>query len=205
MGKANKTRKFAKVKRMMNPKDQRALPDSKDIKKKKKEEEKKETKLSKLTKMEVKKIEKERVAMFFSHNKELGPPYQIIMDTNFINFSIQYKLDILQQMMDALLAKCVPVLTDWVVAEIEKMGHRYRMALKLTKDPRFTRLTCTHKGTYADDCIVDRVKQHRCYIVATMDRDLRRRIRKIPGVPLMYISGHKYQIERIAQDFGNMY
>jgi U3 small nucleolar RNA-associated protein 24 len=29
------------------------------------------------------------------------------------------------------------------------------------------------------------------------DRDLRRRIRKVPGVPLMYVVKHKYQIERL--------
>jgi hypothetical protein len=55
------------------------------------------------------------------------------------------------------------------------------------------RLPCTHKGTYADDCICERVKQHRCYIVATCDRDLRRRIRKIPGVPIMYIQSHRWE------------
>ncbi|KAL2456903.1 Uncharacterized protein Fot_56613 [Forsythia ovata] len=27
------------------------------------------------------------------------------------------------------------------------------------KDPRFERLPCTHKGTYADDCLVERVTQ----------------------------------------------
>ena len=47
------------------------------------------------------------------------------------------------------------------------------------QDPRITRLPCSHKGTYADDCICERVKQHRCYIVATCDRDLKRRIRKV--------------------------
>lgn len=117
------------------------------------------------------------------------------------------------------------------------------------------RLPCTHKGTYADDCLCERVKQvggtrwlagraeqqgaagpaaaaplvnlplpspllrsrafsaaghnplprtnhrpqHRCYIVATCDRDLRRRIRKIPGVPIMYIQSHKYSIERLPE------
>ena len=35
-----------------------------------------------------------------------------------------------------------------------------------------------HSGTYADDCICERIQQHKCYIVATCDRDLRRRIRK---------------------------
>ena len=34
--------------------------------------------------------------------------------------------------------------------------------------------------------------QHKCYIVATCDKDLKRRIRKIPGVPIMYLQQHKY-------------
>ena len=37
------------------------------------------------------------------------------------------------------------------------------------------------KGHYADDDIVQHVTMHRCYIVATCDKDLKRRIRKIPG------------------------
>ena len=28
---------------------------------------------------------------------------------------------------------------------------------RIAKDPRFERLPCMHKGTYADDCIVERV------------------------------------------------
>merc|ERR1711916_309911 len=59
-----------------------------------------------------------------------------------------------------------------------------------------------HKGTYADDCIVSRVMAHKCYIVATQDKDLKRRIRKIPGVPIMYISRHKYNIERMPNAMG---
>lgn len=137
-------------------------------------------------------MEKERVSLYFEHNMQLGPPYHILIDTNFINFSIQYKLDIFQSMMDCLLAKCIPCVTECVIAELEKMGVKYRLALKLMKDPRFQKLKCQHKGTYADDCLVDRVKQNRCYIVATNDKDLRRRIRKIPGVPIMFIAGHKY-------------
>ena len=59
------------------------------------------------------------------------------------------------------------------------------------------RSRCDHKGTYADDCLVHRVAASPTYIVATNDRDLRRRLRKIPGVPIMYIARHKYQIERL--------
>lgn len=111
------------------------------------------------------------------------------------------------------------------------------IARRLAKDPRFERLPCSHRGTYADDCIVERVQQvgahplpyphasscfynrmstsipchlwhlesltrlkpeeartevlasesplcclvlqHRCFVVATCDKDLKRRLRKV--------------------------
>lgn len=30
---------------------------------------------------------------------------------------------------------------------------------RVARDPRFERLSCMHKGTYADDCLVQRVSQ----------------------------------------------
>ena len=108
----------------------------------------------------------------------------------------------------------IPCVTDCVIAELEKLGQRYRLALRcvtvcapflphthtslsVARDPRFERLPCSHTGTYADDCLVQRVTANRCFIVATCDRELRRRIRKIPGVPLMYIVRRRYAIERL--------
>ena len=62
---------------------------------------------------------------------------------------------------------------------------------------------CGHKGTYADDCIVDRITEQKCYIVATCDRELKRRIRKQPGVPILYIKQHQFTVERMpdADDY----
>nr|CAD7403156.1 unnamed protein product [Timema poppensis] len=159
------------------------------------------------------------------YNTQLGPPYHILVDTNFVNFSIKYKLDIIQNMMDCLYAKCIPYITDCVLGELEKLGQKYKVALKIIKDPRFERISCMHKGTYADDCLVQRVTQastwiyqffivrssrtisirfswHKSYIVATNDKDLKRRIRKIPGVPIMYIAHHRYTIERMPDAYG---
>ena len=141
-------------------------------------------------------------ALWFKYNTALGPPYHVLVDTNFINFSIRNKLEIFRSMMDCLFAKCTPCITDCVMAELEKLGQKYRVALRLAKDPRFQRLPCTHKGTYADDCIFHRAQQHRCYIVATCDTDLRKRIRQISGVPIMYIAARKYTIERMPEAFG---
>jgi U3 small nucleolar RNA-associated protein 24 len=44
--------------------------------------------------------------MFFAHNTALAPPYRVLIDTNFINFSLQNKLELVQGMMDCLYAKC---------------------------------------------------------------------------------------------------
>ncbi|RHZ89948.1 hypothetical protein Glove_9g120 [Diversispora epigaea] len=192
MGKAKRTRKFAEAKRLLNPKDSRL----------KSVQEKQKTKEEQKRKSEVRNVPQVASSLFFRYNTALGPPYHVLVDTNFINFSIQNKLELVQAMMDCLYAKSIPCITDCVMAELEKLGPKYRIALRIARDPRFERLPCTHKGTYADDCLVQRVMQHKCYIVATCDRDLKRRIRKIPGIPIMYISKRKYTIERLPEAYG---
>ncbi|CAM9838056.1 unnamed protein product [Lampetra fluviatilis] len=195
VGKAKKTKKFATMKRMINLRDERLK--AKDRVKPKEIKKKKDLNA-------IKEVDAPQYpsCLFFQYNTQLGPPYYVLVDTNFINFSIKAKLDVMQSMMDCLYAKCVPCITDCVMAELEMLGLKYRVALRIAKDPRFERLPCSHKGTYADDCLVQRVTQHKCYIVATVDRELKRRIRKVPGVPIMYISNHRYNIERMPDDFG---
>lgn len=127
---------------------------------------------------------------------------------------------------------------------LARLGTKYRVALRIARDPRFERLTCSHKGIYADDCLIKRITevrsvyvisfsffhysqllhsdffnlynvrsifllkmwflyfQHKCYIVGTCDKDLKRRIRKIPGVPIMYIVDKRYTIERMPDAYG---
>lgn len=36
-------------------------------------------------------------------------------------------------MMDCLYAECIPCITDCVLAELEKLGAKYRVALKVAK------------------------------------------------------------------------
>uniref|UniRef100_A0A1B6KQ35 rRNA-processing protein FCF1 homolog n=2 Tax=Graphocephala atropunctata TaxID=36148 RepID=A0A1B6KQ35_9HEMI len=196
MGKAGKKKfvqqRFAQMKKMISLKDTRIKPELRQVKKKKADPQS----------MKIKEVPQVSSALFFQYNTQLGPPYHVLIDTNFVNFSIKNKLDIFQSMMDCLYAKCIPYVTDCVIGELEKLGQKYRVALKILKDPRFERISCVHKGTYADDCIVQRVTQHKCYIVATNDKALKRRIRKIPGVPIMYISQHRYTIERMPDAYG---
>nr|ADD38481.1 rRNA-processing protein FCF1 homolog [Lepeophtheirus salmonis] len=194
MPKAKRTKKFATMKRMLSLNDSRIKEEHrvKPNKEKKKD----------LQEIEETVAPQVSSALFFQYNTQLGPPFHVIIDTNFINFSIKNKMDIVQSMMDTLYAKCIPYITDCVLGELEKLGSKFRIALKIVKDSKFERLPCMHKGAYADDCIVQRVTQHKCYIVATCDKDLKRRIRKIPGVPIMYLTQHRYSIERMPDAYG---
>ncbi|DAA77979.1 TPA_exp: hypothetical protein A8136_5682 [Trichophyton benhamiae CBS 112371] len=167
MGIAKKTRKFGHVKKIISQKDNRL----------KQNQAKAEEKKAKADNV-VREIPQAPSALFFQFNTSLAPPYSILVDTNFLSHTVQHKLDV-------------------IPTELEKLGPKYRLALRIAKDPRFERLKCDHTGTYADDCIVDRVIKHRIYIVATNDRDLKRRIRKIPGVPVMSVARAKYVIERL--------
>jgi hypothetical protein len=146
-------------------------------------------------------------SMFFSANNALGPPYHILLDTNFINFR--------QAACARALAMQIPAITlvqhpkqvrcnasrhgllvrqmhnihqvrlsnitksrfnskrptphqslarraslpnydrpqlafppsDCVMAELEKLGSKYKVALRIARDARFERLPCQHKGT----------------------------------------------------------
>jgi len=91
-------------------------------------------------------------SLFFSHNEALVPPYRVIVDTNFINLSLENRVDIVKSMMDVLYAKgsstcalfapkrlatdsithtaAIPCISDCVLAELEKLGHQYRLALR---------------------------------------------------------------------------
>ena len=193
--KKKKTAAYAQTKRMISPKDSRI-----------KKPQLNPNLAAKLAKQKaddaVRSVAQTPSGLFFTHNASLGPPYRVLVDTNFINFSIQNKLDIHRSLMDCLYAKCIPCITEAVMAELEKLGTKFKVALKMAKDKRFERIPnppSTTNQTYADDVLVEIVKAHRCYIVATCDRDLKRRLRKIPGVPIMYIHNHRFSIERLPE------
>ncbi|KAF2185050.1 rRNA-processing protein-like protein FCF1 [Zopfia rhizophila CBS 207.26] len=191
MGVAKKTRKFAQMKRVIGQRDARLKKNQLkggEVQAKKAQEDK-----------PIREIPQMPSSMFFMANEALQPPYSVLVDTNFLSHTVRAKLDLLPSLMDLLYAKCTPIITSCVMAELEKLGSKYRIALRIARDERWERLKCDHKGTYADDCIVDRVMKARIYLVATNDRDLKRRIRKIPGVPIVSVARGKYVIERLPE------
>ena len=48
-----------------------------------------------------------------------------------------------------------PANNKFQMAEMEKLGPKYRIALRIARDERWERIKCDHKGHYADDCLVE--------------------------------------------------
>ena len=98
MGKAKKTRKFGLVKRTLNTKkDQRLKANQESIKDKEDPE---------LTRN----IPQVSSALFFQYNEAIKPPYQVLIDTNFINFSIQKKVKRMAGILSKTLSEVHPSL-----------------------------------------------------------------------------------------------
>ncbi|WUR03499.1 ribosome biogenesis protein FCF1 [Vairimorpha necatrix] len=130
----------------------------------------------------------------FSHS--LRPPYSVLLDTNYINDCIRKKKDMKNELWTVLDGNIKMHVTDCVISELEKLGRPYRVALALVRNDDIIRLRCDHKGSYADDCIVNRVSEHRCYVVATSDVGLKQRIKNIQGVPIVSFRGQRSTVER---------
>jgi hypothetical protein len=43
------------------------------------------------------------------------------------------QIDLVKGMLDCLYAECTPCITDCVMAELEKLGQKYRVALRIAK------------------------------------------------------------------------
>lgn len=55
------------------------------------------------------------------------------------------QIDLVKGMLDCLYAECTPCITDCVMAELEKLGQKYRVALKIAKVGR-EGLLCVGRG-----------------------------------------------------------
>lgn len=132
----------------------------------------------------------------FAFNHSLRPPYSVILDTNYINDCIRKKKDMKNELWTVLDGNVKMHVSECVIGELEKLGRPYRVALALVRNDEIIKLSCDHKGTYADDCILERVTKHRCYVVATSDVGLKQRIKNIQGVPIVSFRGQRSCVER---------
>ena len=121
------------------------------------------------------------------------PPYFILVDTNFIYFALKNKIDLFLGLSECFLGKIIICVSNCVLLELEKLGPKFKLALKCLRNDRIQKITCTHPGkiVYADDCICETIKFFPTFFVATCDKSLKQRIKKISSMPILTLKKKK--------------
>jgi U3 small nucleolar RNA-associated protein 24 len=125
--------------------------------------------------------------------KILNPNY-VLVDTNFIYFTIKNKINLNTSLLNCLNSTAVPCVSECILMELEKLGPKFKLALGYLKNRKIIKLRCFHPKDiiYADDCIFHTVNLYRYFIVATCDINLKKRIKKLTNSKLITIKKGKF-------------
>jgi hypothetical protein len=117
---------------------------------------------------------------------------KVILDSNFLFLPSQFQLDIFEELTNLLSQRFDPVLLSTTYRELlkiaekgsPKMRKQASLALKLAEKCRLVPVEKAFDET-SDDVIVRVAAEWRCP-VATNDRELRKRLRKM-GIPVIFL------------------
>ena len=124
-------------------------------------------------------------------------PKYVLIDTNFIYFTLKNKIDLLQSLLECLNSIAIPCVSECVIMELEKLGTKFKLALKYLKKRNIIKIKCFHPKNiiYADDCIFNTVNLFRHFIVATCDINLKKRVKKLSSSQIITIKKNKFRLE----------
>jgi rRNA-processing protein FCF1 len=123
-------------------------------------------------------------------------PVKVVLDANFFFVASHFKVDVFEELENLLNRRFEPILLSSTQKELQglaessspKQRKQAQLALRLAEKCRVVAVEKSLKETY-DDVIV-RVAAEWKSPVATNDRELRRRLRKV-GVPVIFLRQKK--------------
>jgi rRNA-processing protein FCF1 len=123
-------------------------------------------------------------------------PIKVVLDANFFFVSSQFNVDIFEELENLLNRRFEPILLSSTLKELQglaessspKQRSQAQLALRLSEKCRFVAVEKSLNETY-DDVVVRVATDWKCP-VATNDRELRGRLRKV-GVPVVFLRQKK--------------
>uniref|UniRef100_V9L1Y3 rRNA-processing protein UTP23 homolog n=1 Tax=Callorhinchus milii TaxID=7868 RepID=V9L1Y3_CALMI len=139
-----------------------------------------------------------RVLGFYQHNLGFRQPHQLLLDGTFCQAALLHKIQIKEQMPKYLMAEVQLCTTGCVLKELESLGEEVYGAKLIAQ--RFQVRSCPHfkNPVAASVCLLSMVQNNNPhhYFVATQDHQLTMKIKKLPGVPLLYIIQNTIVLEK---------
>jgi U3 small nucleolar RNA-associated protein 23 len=129
-------------------------------------------------------------------------PFQILLDGTIIVSAERYSMSLVDLLPKILGGPCKLIYTSCIITELEEFGEVAKSALRYARKNLEWR-KCEHKDNpiSAKDCITDMVNAvnpHK-FCVGSQDLELRKVMRRIPGVPLLYIKSSVCILEPPSQ------
>ncbi|XP_041867444.1 rRNA-processing protein UTP23 homolog [Melanotaenia boesemani] len=139
---------------------------------------------------------------FYKYNFNFREPFQILIDGTFCQAALKNKIQIKEQLPKYLMGEVQLCTTNCALKELETLGNQLYGAKIILQ--RFQVRKCPHfkNPVSASECLLSMLEEtnpHH-YFVATQDHSLTAGLKKIPGVPLLYIVLNTIVLDKPSQE-----
>lgn len=133
---------------------------------------------------------------FYKFVFKFDPPFNILLDGNFIAIAKQKKLNMKEVLEKNLDEKVHLIITSCIVDELREFDSKIPGLLDSIMNYKIEE--CAHKSTTPENCIKNYVgtKNRKKYFVATQDLMLRNQLRKCVAVPLVFFDQNIILLEK---------
>ncbi|XDV34991.1 hypothetical protein PO909_005048 [Leuciscus waleckii] len=126
---------------------------------------------------------------FYKYNFSFREPFQIIIDGTFCHAALKNKIQIKEQLPKYLMGEVQLCTTNCALKELETLPKELYGAKLILQRFQIRRCKHTNDPVPASECVLSMLGEtnpHH-YFIATQDQELTKALKKIPGVPLLYI------------------
>ncbi|SCV71711.1 BQ2448_3299 [Microbotryum intermedium] len=140
-----------------------------------------------------------KVMQMYQSSFKFREPYQLLVDTEFVKAIVAQKLELQARLTDVLQGALKPsksclshasyMITQCCIQALYDLGPSGQPCVDLAKE--FERRKCNHlKARPGVECLTamaGKDNPHR-YVIATQSLDLRKHLRTVPGLPIVYLN-----------------
>ncbi|XP_027540175.1 rRNA-processing protein UTP23 homolog [Neopelma chrysocephalum] len=130
-----------------------------------------------------------KIMGFYRHSFQFREPFQVLLDGTFCQAALRNKIQIREQLPGYLGGAAQLCTTRCVIKELESLGKALYGAKLIAQ--RFQVRNCSHHKdpVSGSTCLLSMIEDgnpHH-FFIATQDQDLSNKVKKKPGVPLLFI------------------
>ncbi|XP_067281679.1 rRNA-processing protein UTP23 homolog [Pseudorasbora parva] len=126
---------------------------------------------------------------FYKYNFCFREPFQILIDGTFCQAALKNKIQIKEQLPKYLMGEVQLCTTSCALKELETLAKDLYGAKLILQRFQIRRCKHTKDPVPASECLLSMLGETNThhYFIATQDQELTTALKKIPGVPLLYI------------------